>query len=130
MANEYFTTDDVKRLVGLKTTDTVDDALIGDVGLKGSRQVDNDLAGHLGDIPITATPIVEDVKGAANYYAAYLFQIVKHNNDSANMMKETYELTLEGIKNRLVATVTTRTQRQSATKDWITDPLKNDPLFD
>lgn len=130
MANEYFTTNDVKRLVGIKTTDTVDDSLIGDLGLKGSRQVDNDLAGHLGDIPITATPIVEDVQGAANYYTAYLFQIVRHNTDSAKEMKETYKMTIDGIKNRLVSTVTTRTRRQAVTKDYTTEPLKSDPLFD
>lgn len=130
MANEYFVTDDVKRLVGLKTTDTVDDSLIGDLGLKGSRQVDNDLSGHLGDIPITSTPIVEDVQGAANYYTAYLFQIVKHNNDAANMLKETYKLTIDGIRKRLVSTVTTRTRFKSVSKGYTTEPLKSDPLFD
>ena len=129
-AGEYGSTTTVKLYAGIGATDTVDDTVVLNFVTRANRQVDNDLADVIDQIPVDDADITDDLTIASNFYATRLYAQFRHSFDKADQFKKTYDDTIKGVHNRLKAIPTTRTRIRAATKACLTDPLASDPLLD
>jgi len=127
---EYGSTTEVKEMLGIFSTDTVDDAIIARYVLRGNRQVDNDLAGFIETLEVASASITDDLKSASNHWASRLYSQFRQTFERADQFQETYKDTIQGVKTRLTSIPTVKTSIRSATKAYVTEPLKSDPLLE
>lgn len=123
---EYGSTTEVKRMLGISPTDTVDDTILATFVERGNRQVDNDLAGVVESVPTASASITDDLQEGSNMWAASLYAISKNNFEKTKNYKEFYRLTIDGLINRLKAIPTTRTEIRARTSSYRTNPLQDD----
>ncbi len=127
----YFVLADAKLDLVIDTGDTADDSLLTDYGDKANRKVDNDVSRYLNSIPLSPTSAVtEDLREAALLWSTMLYQIHRHNYESADHKKSLYKEVIDGVKTRFRAIPSNRTNFSAATKAYATEPLASDPLLD
>ena len=129
-AGEYYVLNDTKTFLDIALTDTADDGYLDNMGLKANRQIDNDLAHVIDSVPVASSSITEELKGLATFWVATKYKQKNHDIETANSYKSDYTAGIKGFVNRLIAIPTGRTKRQTSTKDYLTEPLQSDPLFD
>ena len=122
----YGSTTEVKRMLGISPTDTVDDTILATFVERGDRQVDNDLAGSIETVPVASASITDDLQEASNMWATRLYAMARNNLEKANTYKTIYRETIDGVINRLKAIPTVRTQVQARTSSYRTNPLQDD----
>ena len=113
-------------MLGISPTDTVDDTILATFVERGDRQVDNDTAGVIESVPVASASITDDLQEASNMWATRLYAMARNNLEKANTYQKIYRETIDGVINRLKSIPTTRTQMQSRTTSYRTDPLQND----
>lgn len=123
---QYGSTTEVKRMLGISPTDTVDDTILATFVERGDRQVDNDTAGVIETIPVASASITDDLQEASNMWATRLYLMTKMSLDKASMYQKIYRETIDGLINRLKAIPTTRTQMTARTSSYRTNPLQDD----
>ncbi len=126
---EYGSTTEVKAMLGISPTDTVDDTLIATFVTRGNRQTDNALAGYI-DVPVLDANITDDLQTMSNNWASRMYSQFRHAFEKADQFKSTYNDVLKSTKNRHTAQRTTRRAIRAKTKDYLTEPMNSDPLLD
>lgn len=122
----YGSTTEVKRILGISPTDTVDDTILGTFVSRGDRQVDNDLAGVIESVPVASDSITDDLQSASNMWATRLYAMARNNLEKGSAYQKIYRETINGVINRLKALPTTRTEMRAATSSYRTNPLQDD----
>lgn len=126
---EYGSTTEVKRMLGISPTDTVDDTILATFVERGNRQVDNDLAGVVETVPTASASITDDLQEGSNMWATRLYVMTKGNLEKANTYQKIYRETIDGVINRLKAIPTTRTELRARTSSYRTNPLQDDSFM-
>jgi len=127
---EYYVLADTKVFLDIPAADTADDTYLNSRGLEANRQIDNDLAHVVESVPVASASITDELKGAAVLFVARRYKQKNHDIETSNSYKSDYDDTISGLVNRLNAIPTTRTRIQAVTKEYTTEPLASDPLFD
>jgi hypothetical protein len=126
----YFDMDNCKEVLGILETDEADDSWLKTRGEMADVHLNNLLSTHLDSIPVLEEDITHDLTLAGTYYVARQYKIKNRDKQSADNYKNLFDEIIIGIKSRLVAIPTGRTRRTTATKDYFTNPLSDDPLLD
>ena len=125
----WFVLADVKSELKIATGDVSDDTLLNKYGTAVNRQIDNLIFPFKDTLPATGSAITEDLKEACVMRVSGKYSRHNKNFEGAKAYKEDYDMIIEQVIKRLVATPETRTDRVAVTKAYATEPLQSDPLL-
>ena len=97
MAGSYYVQGTTKLLLDIASADTADDTLLDALGALADQHIDNILKIHDEKIPNISTNVLNDIIMAANYYTAHLYKKRIHDNDSAQVHLDEFQIIIDGI---------------------------------
>lgn len=95
MAGSYYTQSTVKAIADVG--DAADDTLLDLFGGLANQHIDNILEKHDEKIPLQSTNVLNDIKLAADFYTASLYQAFRENFESAKYWHDMYQNVIDGI---------------------------------
>ena len=106
----------------LGITDTLEDGVIDDYGLKANRKIDNLIFGLLDNIPtVIAAEITQELKQAAILNIARRYKITHKNFEAAKEYESDFKVIIESVKIRAKAEHTPRTRIVARSVDYDTE---------
>ena len=106
----------------LDITDTLEDTLINDYGLKANRKIDNLIFGFIDGIPtVIAAEITQELKQAAILDIARRYKITHKNFEAAKKYENDFDDIISSVEKRAKAEHNPRTQIVARSKDYDTE---------
>ncbi len=112
----------IKEELRINSTDTSDDDLLDDFGVKANRQIDNILFPFKDKIP--ATDVTEDLKEAASHYIMRRYKVYQKALDVAAEYKKQFDEIMEAVLCRLKAVPEGRTDTVIYSNRYRSEPLR------
>ena len=116
---------DIKEELEIASGDTADDAYLNTKITKVNRFIDNLISPHITTLPVT-TSLSEALKDAAIAAVAAKYRRRNKEFDTASAYQTEFDRILDSVIKRLRADSESRSDRQTATKAYATEPIESD----